>query len=470
MINYQMISDIMEQKKISVTEISDKIWELAETRYKEFQSADALGSVLEAEGFHVERQAGGMETAVVGSYGSGKPVIAILGEFDALNGMSQEAGATEKKAITTDGNGHGCGHNLLGAGSLAAAIAVRHYMERSGLEGTVRYYGCPAEEGGGGKAYMVRAGLFGDVDIALTWHPWDENLAYNCRMLATCEVYFKFKGVSSHAAFSPHLGRSALDAVELMNVGANFLREHMIPEARLHYAITNAGGFAPNVVQAEAEVLYKIRAPKMHQVKELLDRVSDIARGAALMTGTSMESQFFSASADLIPNITLGSLLNNQFMQVGAETYTQDEIDFAKAIQATFSEGEKKVIQSRHAAPLADKVTPFSVETGFVPASTDVGDVSWIVPTGQIYAATCATGTMLHTWQMVAQGKSSIAHKGLLLAGKVMASSAIELLQNPELIKQAKAEHQERLGGERYVSLIPPERNPPSTKRVSVEV
>ncbi|MED4225578.1 M20 family metallopeptidase [Neobacillus cucumis] len=454
-----MISNIIEQKKHKLIEISDAIWGFCETRYEEFQSAELIRSALEDEGFHVEKNIGGIETAFIGSYGSGSPVIAILGEYDALSGLSQRAGISVKEELIPDGNGHGCGHHLLGTGSLAAVIAIRHYMASHGLKGTVRYYGCPAEEGGGGKAFMARAGAFQDVDVAFTWHPWEENLAYNARMLATCQVYFKFEGKSSHASFSPHLGRSALDAVELMNVGANFLREHIIPEARLHYAITNTGGFAPNVVQAEAEVLYKIRAPRMNQIKEILDRVYDIARGAALMTGTQLEVQFDSASADLIPNITLSSLMHDQFVKIGAVSYGQEELEFAKAIQASFSEGEKQVLQKKNKV-LADNVNPYNVEPDFLAASTDVGDVSWIVPTGQVYVTSFAYGTPNHSWQLVAQGKSSVAHKGMLLAGKVIAASAIEVLQDPELVQKAKVEHQEQLAGEEYRSLIPPERKP----------
>lgn len=463
--DHQIVSEVIEQKRQQFIDVSDRIWEYSETKYEEVRSAEVLSVALEAESFQVERNAGGIETALVGSYGEGKPIIAFLGEYDALSGLSQKAGLAEKDPIVNGGNGHGCGHNLLGAGSLAAAVAVRHYMEKTGLKGTVRYYGCPAEEGGGGKAHMVRAGLFDDVDIAFTWHPWDENLAYNNRMLATCQMYFKFTGVSSHASFSPHMGRSALDAVELMNVGANFLREHMIPEARLHYAITNAGGSAPNVVQAEAEVLYKIRAPRSHQVSELLERVCDIARGAALMTQTNLEMQFDAASSDLIPNITLGTLMHQSFLEFGGESYTEEEMAFAKAIQATFSEEEKRVIQKQEGKVLSVKVNAYSEEPGFIPASTDVGDVSWVVPTGQIYVTTCAFGTPFHSWQLVAQGKSSIAHKGMLLAGKVMAASALTAMKNPEWIEKAKAEHQRQLDGEVYKSLIPVGTKPAPLKR-----
>ncbi|MED4225579.1 M20 family metallopeptidase [Neobacillus cucumis] len=462
---HQMISEIIEEKREKLIALSDKIWDFSETKYEEFQSAEHLCRILEEEGFQVESEAGGIKTAFVGSYGTGAPVIAILGEYDALPNLSQKAGVASKEDIVKDGNGHGCGHNLLGTGSLAAAIAIRYYMKQYGLKGTVRYYGCPAEEGGGGKAFMAREGLFDDVDIAFTWHPFDENFAYNCKMLATCQVYYKFKGKSSHASFSPHLGRSALDAVELMNVGTNFLREHIIPDARLHYAITNAGGSAPNVVQAEAEVLYKIRAPKMHQVKEILSRIDDIARGAALMTGTELEIQFDAASADLIPNITLSTIMHNHFEKIGAAPYNKEELDFAKAMQSTFSEEAKKIIHNSGGKTISETVKPYSVETGFLAGSTDVGDISWLVPTGQIYVTTCAFATPFHSWQLVAQGKSSIAHKGMLLAGKVIAASAIEVMQNPELIQRAKEEHQKQLDGEVYSSLIPPESKPKSLKK-----
>lgn len=463
---HEIISDIIEQKKQKLIEVSDAIWGYSETRYEEFRSAATLCSVLEEEGFHVERNVGGIETAFVGSYGSGGPIIAILGEYDALPRLSQAAGTAVKEELVPNGNGHGCGHHLLGTGSLAAVIAIRHILEQTGLKGTVRYYGCPAEEGGGGKAFMARAGLFDDVDVAFTWHPWDENLAYNARMLATCQAYFNFKGKSSHASFSPHLGRSALDAVELMNVGANFLREHIIPEARLHYAITNTGGSAPNVVQAEAEVLYKIRAPKMAQVKEIFDRVYDIARGAALMTGTELTMQFDAASADLIPNITLSSIMHKNFTKIGPVSYTKEELEFAEAIQASFFEDEKQILREKNKVVLANTVNPYNMEPEFIAASTDVGDTSWHVPTGQIYVTSFAHGTTLHSWQSVAQGKSSIAHKGMLLAGKVMAASAIETMQNPELIQKAKDEQQEQLGGEEYRSLIPEERKPGLLKKI----
>ncbi|MBD1381701.1 M20 family metallopeptidase [Metabacillus arenae] len=453
--NHEYLSGIIEEKKERLLEVSNQIWGFCETRYEEFQSAELLCKALEEEGFKVEREAGNIKTAFIGTYGSGGPTIAILGEFDALPNLSQEAGTSIKKEISKGGNGHGCGHHLLGVGSLAAAIAVRHYIEKKGIEATIRYYGCPAEEGGGGKAYMVREGLFKDVDIAFTWHPYDQNIAYNATMLATTQIYYKFKGISNHASFAPHLGRSALDAVELMNVGVNYLREHIIPEARVHYAITNTGGFAPNIVQAEAEVLYKIRAPKVNQVKEIVERVTNIAKGASLMTETEMDLEVDGSSADLIPNVTLASLLYENFKNIGVPGYTEEELKFAQSIQNSFSEPQKENVRIHDNTIISNEIQPFLEEADFLPASTDVGDVSWNVPTGQVYTSSFAFGTPIHSWQLVTQGKSSIAHKGMLLAGKVMAASAVDAILRPELIEKAKNELKQRTAGNNYVSLIP---------------
>lgn len=444
---HTILSKTIEKKAAKLTQVSDQIWGYAETKYEEVQSAELIGKTLEEEGFAVQLEAGGIHTAVVGEAGKGGPVIGILGEYDALPNLSQKEGSAVQDPIISGGNGHGCGHNLLGVASLAAAIAVKEYIEEHDLEATVRYYGCPAEEGGGGKAHMAKAGLFEGVDSAITWHPGDKNLVNYSTMLATSQIYFTFHGKSSHAAADPHLGRSALDAVELMNVGVNFLREHVIQEARLHYAITNTGGSAPNVVQNEAEVLYKIRAPQAKQVQEITERVFKIAEGAALMTETSFETEFDSSSASLIPNKTLADVMYENFQVIGTNTYTADEIEFAKEIQQTFDGDASK--------PLRDELEDLPDNPIFIPASTDVGDVSWLIPTGQVGATTIANGTPGHSWQLTAQGKSSVAHKGMLLAGKVMAASAIDLILNPEKIEKAKKEHKEQLNGGEYVSLIP---------------
>lgn len=441
------VSDKIEEKAEILTSVSDQIWGFAEIMYEEEQSAELMCHTLEQEGFEVERGAGNIPTACVGEFGNGGTVIGILGEYDALPNLSQAAGESTRNEIEVGGHGHGCGHNLLGTSSLAAAIAVKEYIEENNLEATVRFYGCPAEEGGSGKAHMAKAGLFDDVDIALSWHPGDTNRVQHARMLATCSIKFSFHGASSHAAADPHLGRSALDAVDLFNVGSNFLREHIIQEARLHYAIINTGGNAPNVVQNEAEVLYLIRAPEAEQVQDIMKRVIKVAEGAALMTETTVDYQVQNACASLIPNEVLASTMNKHFQNIGANSYTEEEKVFAKELQATFIEEQEEVFH--------EEVDPMPDEPGFIPASTDVGDVSWLVPTGQISAATIAKGTPGHSWQLVAQGKTTSAKKGMLLAGKVIAAAAIDLLLDPEKVEQAKEEHKKQLNGKEYVSLIP---------------
>ncbi|QFF97578.1 amidohydrolase [Psychrobacillus glaciei] len=455
------LSKIIEEKRQKLISVSDQIWDYAETGFEEFQSAELLCKTLEEEGFTVEKGVGNIDTAFIGSFGTGKPIIAILGEFDALTGLSQVGGETEYNPVITNGNGHGCGHNLLGTGALAAAIAIRYYLEENNLEGTVRYYGCPGEEIGSGKTFMVREGLFDDVDFAVCWHPWSRNAVWSMSSLACYEVSYRFRGKSAHAAASPYLGRSALDAVELMNVGVNYLREHIIPEARVHYAITNSGGFSPNVVQEKADVLYFIRAPRVSQTEEIYQRICDVARGAALMTGTQLEIEFASAAADILPNNTLEKVMHDNFVALGVPQYNEKEIEFAKAIRATLSEADKKedikANKELEGKDLADVIDPFIPSNGMLPGTTDVGDVSWIVPTVQCLVACEPVGTPLHTWQVVSTGKTSVAHKGMLHAGKVMAATAIEALLNPDVLEKAKVELIEQRNGEDYVSPIPPE-------------
>lgn len=458
---HQRLSELIEEKREKLIQVSDKIWSYAEKGFEEYKSAKLLCKTLEEEGFSVETGVGNIETAFIGSFGSGNPIISFLGEYDALPGLSQSGGVPQYNPIDVGGSGHGCGHNLLGTGSLAAAIALRYYMEENNMEGTVRYYGCPGEEIGGGKTFMVREGLFDDVDVALTWHPGTRNNVMSMASLACYEVYFKFKGKSAHAAASPHLGRSALDAVELMNVGVNYLREHIIPEARVHYAITNSGGLAPNVVQAEAEVLYFVRAPLVSQTEDIYQRICNVARGAALMTGTEVEIDFASALSNLIPNTTLEKLMYDNFLALGVPQHNKDELQFAKLIQETLSEADKK-LEVKMNNELADKVLsslidPFDQTNETMTGSTDVGDVSWVVPTAQCMTACEPLGTPLHTWQIVATGTTSIAHKGMLHAGKVMAATAVEVLNRPDVIEKAKAELVERRNGEEYVSPLPDE-------------
>ncbi|WP_285767097.1 M20 family metallopeptidase [Peribacillus sp. SI8-4] len=458
------ISEIIEQKKETFIEISDSIWNFAETRFEEYQSAELLCTTLENEGFTVEREVGNIETAFIGSFGTGKPVVAIMGEFDALSGMSQKKATARQEPIAQGENGHGCGHNLLGTGSLAAAVAVKQYMEENSLSGTVRYYGCPGEEGGSGKTFMVREGLFDDADFAFCWHPLDVNGIMAMDSLSNFQVYFKFKGKSSHAAASPHLGRSALDAVELMNVGVNYLREHIIQEARVHYAITNSGGASPNVVQQDAEVLYLVRAPEVSQVQDIYLRVCNIARGAALMTGTEVEIVFDKACSNVIQNNVLESVMYKNFEELGIPQHDDNEKNLASEVRATLSEQERNstVIPDKNGQneAMANWLEPIESLQSPLTGSSDVGDVSWIVPTAQCTTACFVLGSPLHSWQWVTLGSTSIAHKGMLHAGKVIAATAVEVLQNPALIDQAKSELDERLQGKVYVSPIPQDVSP----------
>ncbi|OON41978.1 amidohydrolase [Izhakiella australiensis] len=436
--------------------LSDAIWDVPETRFQEYRSSALLADALEAEGFSVERNAGGIETAFIASYGEGKPVIALLGEFDALAGLSQQAALASPQPLIENGNGHGCGHNLLGTAALAAASAVKGWLEQHPQAGTVRFYGCPGEEGGSGKTFMVRDGLFDDVDAALSWHPEGFAGMFNTPTLANIQAEFHFKGLAAHAANSPHLGRSALDAVTLMNTGANFLREHIVQDARLHYAVTNTGGRSPNVVQADAAVLYLVRAPKTEQVQDIYQRVCNIARGAALMTDTQLSIRFDKACSDYRPNRTLERVMYQHLHHFGVPDYSTEELAFAGQIRQTLSEADlhnardniartggsagQQWAQSLGDRTLTHEVAPYAEADAVMYGSTDVGDVSWVAPTAQCFAPCFALGTPLHTWQLVAQGRTSIAHKGMWLAAKTLGATALTLFTQPETLNLAQQE------------------------------
>lgn len=475
MFNANEIIQWIDSNQQKFIDISDEIWKFAEIRFEEVKSAKLQIQVLEKEGFEISKGLADMPTAFIGSYGKEGPIIAILGEYDALAGLSQKADVFEKAPIEENGSGHGCGHNLLGVGSLAATIAVKQYLQANNIPGIVRYYGCPGEEGGSGKTYMVREGLFDDVDISLCWHPFSTNFIFNISSLANIQVYFRFTGRSAHAAGAPHQGRSALDAVELMNIGANYLREHIITQARLHYAVTNTGGNAPNVVQANAEVLYLIRAPIMKQTQEIYERVKKIAKGAALMTETEVEIIFDKAASNLIPNDVIGNVLYEKLLEVGAPTYSDKEIEDAKKLQATFGDGERQeyvrfgafkeelgadMIEKIRSNVIFDDILPNKIPNMILPGSTDVGDVSWVVPTSQIGTTCVALGTPGHSWQEVIQSVMSIGHKGMLFAAKVMALATLEFLENTELIDKAKMELDQRLDSNKYECPIPAEIKP----------
>ena len=471
------ISEIIESKKDSLIRVSDKIWEYAELKFEEYQSADILCKTLEDEGFAVERNIAGMETAFVGRYGTGNPVVAILGEFDALYGMSQVDGVTSQKPVNNGMPGHGCGHQLLGTGALAAAIAVRHYLQENNLKGTVLYFGCPGEEGGFGKTYMVREGIFKDVDCALTWHPAPANMVSNESSLANYNIYFRFKGKSAHAAFAPQLGRSALDALELMNVGVNYLREHVPPDVRMHYAVTNTGGKSPNVVQAESEEYFSMRSPKSSQLRNIFKRVCDVAEGAAMMTGTTVEYEIDSAVSEAIPNNVLNRLMHKNFVQLGVPEYDAEDYRIADEFRGIMPRaikenvppsvaGNPALVKALISKPIMDVLAPYNEVEGLNMGSTDVADVSWVVPTAQCWVTSAANGTQLHSWEMVAQGKTSIAHKGMLHAGKVLAATAIDIILDPEVLENAKKELKERLGDQKYISPIPEGSKPSKTGKI----
>lgn len=465
--NTEEIWDIVDARQVPFQELADRVWETPELLYSEFKSAEAHRESLEREGFRVSTGLADIPTALMGEAGEGGPVIAILGEYDALPGLSQEAGVAEPRPVEQGGAGHGCGHNLLGAASLLAATAVKEHLERNGLPGRVRYYGCPAEEGGAAKAFMVRAGCFDDVDIAITWHPAPFNQVAQAISLANTRIDFRFTGRSSHASAQPHLGRSALDAVELMNVGANYLREHMPFGARLHYAILDTGGIAPNVVQATAKVRYAVRTSERAEMPGLIERLECVAQGAALMTGTRVETRILSSFSNLIGNAPLEEAMEANFQRLGPVVFDDADRSFARAIQQTVSADDianayaKIGLPEESDKPLCDRVVPREIEGKPMLGSTDVGDVSWVVPTVQAHAATYAIGTPGHSWQLTAQGKSPAAHKGMIYVAKVMAATALDAIRDPELVGRAKADLARRIGGDAYTSPIPPDIEPP---------
>ncbi len=465
--NSAEIWDTVEAKREAFFDLSDRIWDMPETNYEEFRSSAEHALLLEQEGFRVQRNVAGLPTAVMGEAGEDGPVIAILGEFDALPGLSQEADIAEERPLIAGGNGHGCGHNLLGSGSMLAAAAVKDFLAANGLKGRIRYYGCPAEEGGSSKGFMVRAGVFDDVDIAISWHPAAFAGVNNPISLACNEINFHFTGRASHAAATPHLGRSALDAVELMNVGVNYMREHMPSTARIHYAVTDAGGAAPNVVQARATVRYLVRARTLPELLSLVARVKKVAEGAALMTETSVRSEIVSGDANLVGNTPLEELMFTHLERLGPPAFDRADEEMARKFQQTFSAEDISASYGRFGLKpkkdkgLCDLVFPLGAGDGTLVGSTDVGTVSWVVPTVQMRGATYAIGTPGHSWQLVAQGKLPAAHKGMEHAAKVMASTALDLIRDPALIEAAKADHQARLDGVPFVNPIPDDVQPP---------
>jgi len=432
--------------------IAQRIWDLAEVGYQETHSSELLQQLLRDAGFKVESGVAGMPTAFVGSYGSGAPVIGIMAEFDALPGISQDR--SPRRSILEDKPaGHACGHHLFGTGSVAAAIAVKEWLDRTATTGTIRLYGTPAEEGGGGKVYMVRDGVLADVDAMLHWHASDANSASAEGSLANKSAKFRFYGQSAHAAGAPERGRSALDGVEAMNAMVNMLREHVPQESRIHYVITS-GGAAPNVVPDFAEVYYYVRNPDPHQVMSIFERVVKAAEGAALGTETRMDFEVIHGLYALLPNEVLARRMHHNLEHVGGISYTEAEHRFAETIQLSFT-GEAPPISS------AATVRDFFVSEQGSGGSTDVGDVSWVVPTAGLRAATWVPGTSAHSWQAIAAGGTGIGNKGMMVAAKTLALTTIDLFEEPSIVADAKQEREHRAGADFVYESLVGDRTPP---------
>ncbi len=443
-IKTQAITDIQGQYE-TYKKTAFQIWEYSELGYKEQKSSALLQSLLKENGFTVQAGVAEIPTAFVATYGTGSPVIGILGEFDALPGLSQQA-VPEKSPAEGRTSGHACGHHLFGTASLAAGIEIKKLMAEKKLTGTIKVFGCPAEEGGSGKVYMVRAGLFNDVDIVVHWHPGDANSITMTSALANKSAKFRFRGLSAHAAGAPEKGRSALDGVEAMDNMVNMMREHVPQETRIHYVITD-GGKAPNVVPDFAEVYYYVRHPQRDQVKMIFDRVVKAANGAAMGTETTVDYEIIGGTHDLLLNKSLAEAMQADLEKVGGVKYTPAEIEFAKKLQTSFNYSVPNIMQ-------ADSVKSLLIEMNAGGGSTDVGDVSYAVPTVGMRAATWVPGTPAHSWQAVACGGTEIGTKGMMVAAKTMALMGIDLFTRPDLVAQAKAEFKMVRGNYKYEALL----------------
>jgi aminobenzoyl-glutamate utilization protein B len=433
----------IEKESASYKKTALNIWDYPELGYKETNSSALLSMELKNNDFVVTNGVAGIPTAFVATYGSGSPVVGILAEYDALPGLSQDT-SPSKNPIPNKNNGHGCGHHLFGTGSVAAGIAIKNLIKEGKLKGTVKIFGCPAEEGGSGKVYMVRDGVFNNVDVMLHWHPSDNNSVTYTSALANKSAKFRFYGISSHASASPEQGRSALDAVEAMNNMVNMMREHIPQETRIHYVITN-GGKAPNVVPEFAEVYYYVRNPEKNVAVNVFDRVAKAAEGAALGTGTRSEYEIIGGTHDLLINKTLADAMQLNLAKVGGVQYTPEEVVYATKIQSSFIDKKPPITN-------AAIVNPMHIEKNL--GSTDVGDVSYTVPTVGIETATWVPGTGAHSWQAVSCGGTDIGIKGMLVAAKTLSYMAIDLFTNPDLIKKAKEEFKTSLGGYKYKALL----------------
>lgn len=448
------VESVTQHEKL-ILDANRKIWEFAEVGLQEHKSSKLLIDNLKAEGFEVETGVAEMPTAFVASFGSGRPIIGILAEYDALPGMSQKP--TPNRDPLNEGEaGHACAHSGLGSGAMGAVIAVKDAMKKHGLKGTIRLYGTPAEETVIGKIYMLLGGQFKDLDVCLHWHPSTRNEAWSGSSKAIVSVKFTFHGIAAHAAGSPESGRSALDAVELMNVGVNYMREHVKEDARFHYVVTDGGG-APNVVPAKATVWYFIRADKHDDVERYYTWIHDIARGAALMTQTKMTRHIDTDCHELIPNLPLSELMYKNLNAIGAPKFSAEEHAFARRLQ------DPLVAQFGTNFPVAidESIHTLAASTRPSKGSTDVGDISWYVPTGGIRTACLAAQSPGHSWQNVSCINTTIGQKGILFGAKVLAISALELFEKPDLVIAAKADWKQRMSHRKYTTLVPEGQKPP---------
>ena len=454
----EKISGFVDSKKDIFCDLSDRIWDHPEIGLEEFYSSEAIIEVLKKEGFTVETGIAGISTAFKGTWGSGHPAIGFLGEYDALAGMSQKSMSLTEEPEKEGCPGHGCGHNLLGAGTLAAAVALKDHMESEGLPGTVIYFGCPAEETASCKTPMARDGVFNAADMAITWHSADKSRIVTETCLTDCMMIFRFKGKSAHASAAPHLGRSALDAAELFNVGIQYLREHIPDGCRIQYAYLDVGGQAPNVVQNSAALYYDYRALDNEMSAELRPRIVRVAEGAAHMTETEMEWEVTSAMSNYVPNMALSRAMGEAMEELGPIGFSREAYELADRMSETITETERKAsadsfkefldsceAERRAALNLQDEPLPYKESVKREMASTDVGDVSYVVPTAQCKVTTETFGSQLHSWQVVSQGKSPIAHEGMIYAAKVMALTGAKVVHDPELFDAVVSEHRKNI-------------------------
>ena len=459
----ERITEIQED----MIRISDYIWEHPELSFNEHASSSALKEYLEKKEFRITAPAADLKTAFVAEWGQGKPVIGFLGEYDALPDLSQEAGCCVHRPIREHGAGHGCGHHILGTAAMGAAAAMAGYLKDNDLPGTVRFYGCPAEEGGSGKSIMALAGLFDDADAAITWHPADDNNIWSMNFLATVHCRFIFHGIGAHAASQGHIGRSALEGIEIMNVGANYLRGHVTRDVCINYAVPDAGGSAANNFPTEAEVVYLLRANTQERAAATYKRLVEIAKGAAMITGTTVDCEFISGTSELIPNRALEKVMYENFLKVGPVPFTEEDLRMAAEIRKSFpsnaeestnsilrmlyQETAEEIIPRISGKLINDIIYPYTEINIAKYGSTDVCDVSFFTPVAQLTTACYAKDTPGHSWQETAQGKTDLCHNGMLTAAKVMALSGIELVEKPETLTRIRAEFEEKTRGRKYL-------------------